>query len=205
MEKVFILGLGTGRCGTVSLTTLLSEQENANISHELTPHLNWTFNEGQISTRFDAIINRSSIFVGDISFYNLNYVDYIFTRCEELNIPLKILHIYREKVEVVRSYLQKTAGRNHWCIHNNTTWKRDDVWDKCYPKYHTESKKEAISKYYDEYIKRCEVYQKKYAVFCFKTEALNNEVGVNKILDYCGFKNKNIIIKIRKNTSGAIY
>lgn len=203
-QKVFILGLGTGRCGTVSLTTLLSEQDDTNISHELEPHLDWTFNENQIRSRFDIIIKRSHFFVGDISFYNLNYVDYISDRCKELNISLKILHIYRSKEQVVSSYMNKTAGRNHWSIHNNTTWKTDDVWDKCYPKYNTASKKEAISKYCEEYRKKCELYQKKYNIFSFRTDALNTATGVNEILDACWIKSKRVIINIRKNETKAI-
>ena len=42
-NKKIIFGLGTGRCGTMSLSKLLSHQKNSIISHELggLPWLSW--------------------------------------------------------------------------------------------------------------------------------------------------------------------
>ena len=34
MKKQLIIGLGTGRCGTVSLSELLTSQKNTTVSHE---------------------------------------------------------------------------------------------------------------------------------------------------------------------------
>lgn len=199
MEKTFILGLGTGRCGTVSLASLLSAQDDSDISHELSPNLDWAFNLQQITKRFELITNRDSQFVGDISFYNLNYVDHISRKCQALNIPLKILHIYRDKAEVVQSYMIKTLGRNHWYLHDNTNWKRDATWDSCYPKYDIPSKVKAIARYYDDYIARCDAYVKKYNIYSLDVQELNSEMGVGKLLEFCCFTNKKVITHVRKN------
>ena len=36
-----VLGIGTGRCATASLATLLNEQEDSSVSHEVRPLLPW--------------------------------------------------------------------------------------------------------------------------------------------------------------------
>ena len=37
MRKRIVIGLGTGRCGTLSLTGLLNSQRSARVTHEGTP------------------------------------------------------------------------------------------------------------------------------------------------------------------------
>jgi len=41
--RKLIIGLGTGRCGTMSLSKLLSMQENTIVSHETGTPLPWDF------------------------------------------------------------------------------------------------------------------------------------------------------------------
>ena len=43
MTKKIIFGLGTGRCGTVSLSHLLNEQSNAYFTHERPFLMPWVF------------------------------------------------------------------------------------------------------------------------------------------------------------------
>ena len=92
--------------------------------------------------------------------------------------------------------MRKTEGRNHWMNHDGTEWKRD-IWDKCYPKYNTSSKIEALSSYYDEYYEACERI-KNDNFFFLNTEDLNDELKCSEMFEFCGYSEYKFV-KIRAN------
>ena len=155
-NKKVILGIGTGRCGTVSLSDLLNKQENASFSHELkikietntdynTP-LHWEYDENAINNAWKSIQNYSGDFVGDVSMFWLPYLEELFAK----SVNLQVICLQRDKEGVVKSYLKKTEGRNHWMKHDGKEWDFCP-WDKSYPNFDTTSKEEALNLYWEYY------------------------------------------------------
>lgn len=182
--KKIIFGLGTGRCGTMSLSHLLSFQKNANITHELggKPYLPWEKDMDKFSLFIKEIQNRSDVFIGDVSFYCLPYWEDIVN----MGYDCYFIILKRDKEATIESYLKKTQGQNPFSVHDGTVWSYYD-WDKCYPKFTSSSKKEAIEKYYDFYYEKClQIPQE--MCFWLKTEELNNFDKSIEMLKFCGFE-----------------
>jgi hypothetical protein len=113
-----------------------------------TEALPWEFDSGRALAKLERLERMPGVLAGDVALYYLNYVEFFLERLEQL----RIVHIYREKEAVVRSFLQRTAGRNHW-MPNDSAATPDPIWDRCFPSYpDASSKAEAIARYYDDYI-----------------------------------------------------
>ncbi len=205
-NKKVILGIGTGRCGTVSLSDLLNKQENSSFSHELrikiqkavdynTP-LPWEFDKKAFDRAWDSILNYEGQYVGDVSMFWLPYLEKLFVMSEDL----KVICLQREKLEVVNSYLKKTQGRNHWMIHDGKQWD-SCPWDKSYPNFEVNNKEEALHLYWDYYYQLVNDLMKKNPkrIKIFQMKDLNNEEKVEELLTFAGFKNKKVILNIQKN------
>jgi hypothetical protein len=199
MIKKLIFGIGTGRCGTVSLCELLNNQELSNFTHEEKPLLSWDGDTGELDDKIEEILSRNGTYIGDIAFYYLPYLEYILENYQ----GTKIICLKRDKNEVVKSYLKKTKGRNHWVNHGGYIWKHC-IWDKCYPKYNAFFKRNAIKKYWDEYYKTVGNLSLKYPTSILIMDmhrALNTEDGIVEILNFIGVKERHSTIKkeIKRN------
>lgn len=235
---MIIIGLGSGRCGTASLTKLLNSQDNSICFHELNPScirysgtfqpIHNTINEFQAilnggdpslltvdlsrsvcASTYERLKDMKYVkLIGDIAHYYLSYVENI----SAINHNVRFVCLKRDREETVRSWLRKTtisrwkskriADRlssiivrepyynsfNHWMEHDGTKWKKDPVWDKCFPKFKAESKIEAIYKYYDYYYERaCALEKIMPEIFkTFEIEKLNSREGQSEILSFCG-------------------
>lgn len=187
---MLLIGLGTGRCGTVSLSKLLSMQKDCKVTHE--KHMMpWSVNENLFEQTYKSITSGEESFIGDVAFYHLPYVDLILKKNKET----KFIILKRPREEVITSYMKKTIGMDHW---RPTT--RPNPWDICYPTFfHNLTKEEAIGLYYDFYYEDVEKIPKELC-FHMKTEDLNNEDECEKMLNFCGFKNP-IYEKVKENES----
>lgn len=194
--KNMIIGLGTGRCGSMSLANLLSFQSNCLVSHEMggRPWLPWKKDKDSFDNYYRLISSRKQQFTGDVSFYNLPYaVDYLSKNEKTVFVILQ-----RDKQDTINSYLKKTEGRNHWIVHNGSKW-RLDSWDKCYPKFDVTEKEAALSAYYDHYYDLCEQLPQE-KCFWMKTSQLNNKQNCIDMLRFCGFESPSFI-KLKRNSS----
>ncbi|SHE35525.1 Sulfotransferase domain-containing protein [Fodinibius roseus] len=197
--KKLVFGIGTGRCGTVSLCELLNNQKDSNFTHEEKPVLPWIRSIRDLDDKIKRILSRKEHYVGDIAFYYLPYIEYILA-----NYPqTKIICLKRDRQEVVKSYLKKTRGRNHWVNHNGFIWSHCE-WDKCYPTYNNFLKRNAIKKYWEKYYSRVEELILKYPRSIMIIDmyyALNTEDGILEMLNFIGIEENNSIIKkdIKKN------
>lgn len=156
-----LIGIGTGRCGTLSLCTLLNRQNGVAVTHETRPLLSWSGSDRQTvidrlySVR-EAAEDAGMTCWGDISFFNLNYLPVYF----ELFPEVKVVYLYRKEEDVVRSYLRKLRKWpivnqkpvNHW---TDSPKRTPTEFDKCFPHY-DENLFDAISRYCREYRTRCE-------------------------------------------------
>ncbi|MBN2525071.1 MAG: hypothetical protein JXR76_01675 [Deltaproteobacteria bacterium] len=199
-----IIGLGTGRCGTVSLAALLNAQADTYVTHEFrtdgVPHaLPWKFNK----TLFDdslAILNGiHARFIGDISFSNLPYVNAFLAEFEDV----KFVIMKRDKQETIESYMRKTEGRNHWYAHGGNGWRLCSIWDDKYPKYRETDKRTAIGLYWEEYYERCNKLLAMHPTITrlVATSDLNMEDKVENLLRFIGFDNPVVVANIRRNAN----
>lgn len=176
--KNLIIGLGTGRCGTVSLSKLLTSQDNSYFSHEWDEVHMWNSSFNKFISYIDTIKHD---FFGDVSFYNLPYVNSIL----EIYPNAKFIILKRDKNETIKSYMDKTKGRNHWQSHDGKKFKYCD-WDHCYPKFEAQSKSEAIGMYWEYYYEECSKISTKQS-FHISTNELNDEKKCLELLNWCGF------------------
>ena len=136
---MIIIGLGSGRTGTASLSHLISSQKDAICFHELNPTgavfdgnpqpiLN-TINEFQAildggdkcmlaldysrpasATKYEQLKKMSTVrIIGDIAYYYLRYVDNILT----INDNVRFVCIKRNRAQTISSWMKKSTI-NRW-------------------------------------------------------------------------------------------
>lgn len=185
MKNNIIIGLGTGRCGTTSLSRLLNIQKKSHFTHEHAfEKMPWKIDEKRFKNLYSKFLNTDYDFLGDVSFYNLPYVD-LFLKQDP---NTKFILLKRNREAVVKSFLKKTRGMNHW--NEPYLWDpgtRESPWDKSFPKFTTRTKAEAIGQYWDYYYELCEKIDKD-KVYQINLRDLNNEKECIKMLNFCGFE-----------------
>jgi hypothetical protein len=183
--RQIVVGLGTGRCGTQSLSAFLSMQPESQVLHERSSfRIRWQGSENEIDDLLRWCREASSLrLVGDVGFYYLPYVEYILSQEPDARFPC----LRRDREATVNSYMRKTRRRNHWVCHCGILYRRNK-WDECYPKYDRSSKAEAIGRYWDEYYERAAGLEQVYPanVRVFPTGVLNTEAGQQEVLDFLG-------------------
>ena len=130
----------------MSLSYLLNEQFGANITHEMSGDilLPWEFDKKEYNSYIDLVYNRKEEFVGDVSFYLINYIPQIIKDFPES----KVLVLKRNKQETINSFIKKIGPYKHWVSNPIIT----SDFDKCFPKFDFESQRiKRISLYYDLY------------------------------------------------------
>lgn len=175
-----IIGLGTGRCGTVSLSRLLSIQTNLLVTHEYGSLLPWEFSKRAIDQKIFELRKLN----GDVAFYYLNYVIYI----NQLYPSTKFVCLRRDRMSTIESYLRKTGNTNNWMEHDGTKWENSPLFYNSFPKYNVITKEEALIMYYNSYYAKAEELKKELPenFEIFDITSLNSENGVKNILHFCG-------------------
>jgi len=184
MEKRLVIGIGTGRCGTRSLSNVLGSQPDSSFTHEARPLLPWRFSEEAISKKLADLHNYEGVFIGDVASYYLPYVEYILSR----DPSAKFICLKRAKQEVITSFLRRSIDKNLWMAHDGKRWKKNDN-DQCFPHYEASSKREAIGLYWEEYTKEAERLSAKYPdnIRVWEMDQLlNSEKGLREALSFIG-------------------
>ena len=63
-SKQLIIGVGTGRCGTVSLFKILDMQKDSKTTHESEPILQWNFSKKKINLKINSLFRSEERRVG---------------------------------------------------------------------------------------------------------------------------------------------
>lgn len=231
-----VIGLGTGRCGTMSLADLLNGQRQSVCFHELNPGcMSWSESYGTVFSMlrdFKDILehgphdrlavdltgdnNRPALeklrslaaidTIGDVGFYYLPYVERILTDFPEIKFPC----LKRDKAATVQSYVKKMEGRrrssfrylfrkrplarNHFVEEDRSRWRRDARWDKCYPKFVSDSLEDALGQYWDHYYQEADrLAALTPQLRVFATEDLNTEEGQAELLEFCGIDEREFL------------
>ena len=177
-----IIGLGTGRCGTKSLSKLLR------VPHERGGPLPWKKDIALLEARYKGLRKYN----GDVGFYYLPYVELLHA-----NFKCRFVCLMREIDETIDSYMRWTEGYDLWRKHHDQ--KTNVKWDKAYPKYDLKSKREAIQSYWVEYYKIAEYYHRNWSNFqIFPMSNLNTLTGCMKIMEFARVHHKPVV-GIREN------
>ena len=207
MNKQLIISIGTGRCGSVSLSKFLSAQDKVSVLHEgrldsqkIRKLIKWENDEGNLFEWLEFLLSLDGHkFVGDTGMYYLPYIEQIIDKYPEV----KIIVMERNKEEVVKSYIKKTTGRNHWFDHDGKEWEKDDKWDPCFPKYDVSSKEEALENYWEDYKNQTDNLILKFPekIKKWTVQALNTTSGKNEILNFLNYNlERNINKEFKHNT-----
>lgn len=202
-KKTYIIGLGTGRCGTKSLAKLLGECKESNVSHEFRRegydhYLNWYYNEDVFQRRLNDFLTLKGEFIGDVASYYLNYIE----KFKEELPNLRVIYLYRNINEAVKSFMIKTQRPgdrevNHWLSHKHKLFQDDKVikmmWDVCFPKYRNyKTKKGLIKRYCKEYAIKIKELKEKYPnlIFPVDIKVLNDRPIQKALFDFIGMPKK---------------
>lgn len=207
MNKQLIISIGTGRCGSVSLSKFLSAQDKVSVLHEgrldsqkIRKLIKWENDEDNLFEWLEFLLSLDGHkFVGDTGMYYLPYIERIIDKYPEV----KIIVMERNKEEVVKSYIKKTTGRNHWFDHDGKEWEKDDKWDPCFPKYDVSSKEEALENYWEDYKNQTDNLILKFPekIKKWTIQALNTTSGKNEILNFLNYNlDRNINQEFKHNT-----
>jgi hypothetical protein len=202
---MLIIGLGTGRCGTMSLAHLLNHQDGCACTHELTfdsykfivPPLNIK-KQDMADDYLNRVYNRTLPIKADISLWWLTFVDHIVDKYKD---DVRLLCLRRDREATIQSYIKKLNingpnGMNHMVEHDGTFWARNP-WDVAYPKYDAKTLPEALGMYWDDYYTRGEAFQKKYPdkFKVIDLPDLNDADKVLEILNFCNIPNPKVVFK----------
>lgn len=201
LSNRIILGLGTGRCGTVCLADFLKQQPDmALCTHE---HLKWKwYDDCRIDIKaFHKYSKFENAIVGDVGSFLLPHVNKIAEFFKET----KIIVIQRNKEETIASWMVWTSKvHNYWVPHTKGIWENDG-WDPMFPKFDLEDspKEQAISAYYDFYYDECKKLYKDFNILWIETEKLDELYTRKSLCEFCGFdlSKCNLDIECKKNAS----
>lgn len=191
--KRLIIGCGTGRCGTVSLMKFLNAQVKIAVLHEgvlddrrIHHLIPWYGGETRLWSWLARLetISGDAEWYGDVGFYFLPYLPLIFERYPDA----RAICLERSRKEVIKSYLEKTAGRNHWYRHGGIGWEEDAEWDDCFPSYAEPDKAKSLGLYWDHYHCTALEYVARFPdqFMLLPTAALNDASGRRRILEFIG-------------------
>lgn len=185
LRRSVVIGLGTGRSGTVSLARLLDAQPDAAVGHEMRPLLPWHAEPARVEFRLWQLEHRSERLVGDVAYSYLPAVEQIAAALPDA----RFVCLRRNREEVVESMMKKTPRTNLWADHDGTEWEHDPVWDPTMPSYPPMPKRDAIGRYWDDYYRAAAdlelALDGRFRVFDLN-ETLNTDAGVNLLLDFVG-------------------
>lgn len=178
-----LIGLGTGRCGTLSLSMLLNSQPHAHVTHEAFKYrLDWYADSDSIRTKLGAILERSGHLVGDVHSTWLPHVRVILEHVPEC----RLICLKRPRQEVISSFVAWVGTDNHWQAEAHA-----GKWSPCYPKYACLGSREAaIGVYWDDYYDEIARLRGEFpgSLQVFATQDLNTQEGVSRLLAFAGIK-----------------
>lgn len=188
---MILLGIGTGRCGTQSLSRLLETQVRTGHERFVYGGLfngmffpKWNAPEKHQRIVIDRIEKelKTNGMYSEIALYLLQYVRPLIARFPDI----KVVVVERERAQVVESYMNKTKGKDHWCHAPDRALYRPDPWDDCYPKYDTNDKRSAIGMYWDYYKTETDLLVSEFPdnVKKVKTEDLSDYVKCKEIMEF---------------------
>jgi len=195
-----VLGLGSGRCGSTSLSALLGAIEGSCATHENPPLIYWRPEKAQLDFHMRRFKLLSEFFplVFDASHWWLRAIDRFFTEFPNG----KAIGLHRDTQTCAQSFARvKGQGRgsiNHWVAPGNGVW-CTNYWDPTYPTYPLPktaradpdtARAQLIERYIQEYNTKLFALRDRLPgnVMLIPTEELALPVVQEKMFDFVGLR-----------------
>jgi hypothetical protein len=192
------LGLGSGRCGSTTLTHAMAGVWDVCSTHENPPMLYWVPLEVQLAFHVERfrVLSRYFAIVFDASYWWLNALARMFAEFPDT----KVIGLHRETRSCVESFMTtKGTGRgslNHWAPPANGVWAASPG-DPAFPKYELPApeitdpdaaKRAMITRYVSEYNAALAglAAQRPNQVLLVRTEDLRNAAAYARIGAFLG-------------------
>lgn len=190
-----VLGLGTGRSGSTTLTAILASIDQSLATHENPPLINWQPLPEQIEFHVKrlAILSWYHPVTFSCAFYNLGMLDTFLERFPEG----KVIGTYRETESCARSFFAITGSdTNRWVAPHNGIWS-GSIWDPLFPNYpipvgarrnRDEVKLAHITRYVVEYNSKLKLYAERFPqrLLVVRTEELDTPSTRRRISEFLG-------------------
>lgn len=187
-QTPLIIGLGSGRSGTVSLARLLDAQPGFRVTHEalefqLRAEGSETLVHDFLSEITGPSTHRRGTTVGDVFSAYLYYVRQIAGKFP----GTRFVCLKRDRASTVKSFARKVEPANHWMEHDGTRW-MSDPWDASFPNFSAATVEEAIGLYWDDYYERAGAFESELEgqFRVFDLDVLNQPEGQAEILAFVG-------------------
>jgi hypothetical protein len=191
------LGIGTGRCGTLSLTRIVEACANTWVAHE-NPAFRSPWSERDESA-MEAFVQhahwgrRDGLCVGDVALYWLPHVEHI----REALPDLAVICLQRDKAATVASLERKCPG---YTLLRPQDRRHNPEWWDLLPEIDAPTTRDAWSRYYDFYYEQVAAME---GVLHVRTEDLDQDATVLRILDHLGIPEEDrvLLTERRHNTT----
>ena len=203
MYPQMIFGMGSGRCGTASLTVLLNKQPRVCATHE-GQFLPWehdlvAFYQGLLK----EIMMAKKPIVAPVAFYWINYLAEIF---RDVRDP-KVICLKRRREEVVKSFAGMYQGQNFWSDPEGDKFTGIDPkispLGEMFPKYNL-PKEEAIGIYWDTYYAIAEMWVQRFPERMIIVDSclmFSDEKYQKAALKFIGIKRPVVDLDIKRNST----
>lgn len=178
-----VIGLGTGRCGTHSITGLLAEQPGTTALHQPKPCLPWHTDYGWYRGVGDLIAAQPTPVVALVGWYYLNYTDLLVR-----DHDARLICLRRDREATIDSIMRLTPQFDHWSnrpVTESATAEYRDL----FPNFDVDDKREALRLYWEEYYAIAERLRDRHPdnFTIVPTEALNDAEAVAALLRFAGY------------------
>lgn len=174
------LGIGTGRCGTMSLAGIVGACENARVTHEHGPYRSpWDRLDDAALDRFVAdaqAASASGTIFGDVALYWLPHVEAVRARLPDL----KVVCLKRDRTQTVASFLKKCPG---WSPLREKDRACDPEWFDLFPTLPIDDLAEGWGAYWDNYYRQAELIP---GVIHVHTGDLDDDMAATGLLNALG-------------------
>jgi hypothetical protein len=178
MSPCVFLGIGTGRCGTVSLARIIGGCRNTHVTHE-NPATRSPW-ERPDETALQAFIEHASwglregLCIGDVALYWLPHID----RIKDAFPDLRVICLRRDRTATVKSFERKCPG--YTLVRPEDRPHQPEWWDLL-PTIHAPTITSAWERYYDFYYEQAARIP---GALHVELETLDDDRTVTRIFDH---------------------
>lgn len=184
----YIIGMGTGRCGSLSLAQFLNAQKNCTFSHEKMDVSFWpVFNPYPRAMKI--LKGYGGKWKGDISPGWSAWAHKVLDKYPKS----KVIWLYRDCQEVAESFYVQKKAKKGWLAEFESD---ENKFRGVYPVWEYEFSREAIQRAVDRCFWLCKAIAAFYQdrVYVYNTVDLNSEIEQTKLLDWLGFPEKDWVL-----------
>lgn len=183
-ESTIILGIGTGRCGTKSLSHLLSRCRGAVVTHEASPSLPWSPTPKSVAEAWEYLTRswQAPLWHGDVAYRWGPHVEPMLELAQDAGLDLRVIGLIRDRESCAESMMKVfgMVGQGHTYISHPKvggfpTLAIDDP---------LESYRAYWQVYADLIADLCERYPER--VTMVRTEDLDNINEQRRLFQHCG-------------------